>query len=297
MAAKRIEGVLTALLTPVDEKGNLNKAALRKLIRHLLEKGIHGFYPCGTTGEWPFFTVKERKKIAEIVMDETPSRKIVIIHAGALRFDETIELAKHAVDVGADGVGIVTPFYYKFDDEALYNYYSEIAKKIDGNIYLYNIPQLTGVKLNASLIKRLVEEHSNIVGLKDSSDDFIYLLEILRVLKGKINVFVGSENLFLPALNFDARGTISSLSNVFPEMLVGIYKNFKEKNTEEALKLQFKVIKIGRIIGIENRPAKLKMILNYMGLKIGEDVKFPLKKLNVIEKTELITNLREEQVL
>ena len=297
MPKGKIEGILVALLTPLDERGNINEESLRELVKFLVDKGVHGFYPCGTTGEAPLLKVSERKRISEIVVDEAPSNTKVIVHVGTLIFDDIIELAKHAVDVGADAVAAVTPYYYKFDDEAVYNFYSKIAVEVDTDIFLYNIPPLTSTWLNIDIISRLTDEFSNIVGIKDSSGDFIYLLKLLRDLKGKLDVLVGSENLLLPALNFTAVGGVSGLANAFPELVIQLYSEFRRGNIEEALKLQFKLIKISSIVDGTNYSAKLKTILEHRGVKVGEHVKMPLRTLRNIEKVQLINELKTEGLL
>ena len=286
-------GIIPALLTPINNKNMVDLEKLKKLVNFLVEKGVNGLYPCGTTGEGPLLSAEERKRIAEVVIDEVGEKIRVMIHTGAINFNEVIELSKHAEDIGANAIGVVSPFYYKYDEEALFQFYSKVAKSVDIPVYLYNIPPLTGNWIYIDVVEHLVKEHSNIVGIKDTSGDIKYILSIKARLGDEIDILVGSESILMPGLLAGSVGGISGLANAFPELVVGIYKEFSKGNLDKAWELQFKLDQVSKLIDSKNFIAYLKGVLVYRGIDIGLDVKLPLRRISDEEFERLKKSLKE----
>ena len=291
MPKGKMIGIIPAILTPIDKENKVDLEALKNLVRFLVEKGVHGLYPCGTTGEGPLLSLDERKKVAEIVVDEAKASVRVMVHTGSINFNDVIALSKHAEDIGADAVGVVTPFYYKYDDEAMFKFYSDIASSVDLSLYLYNIPPLTGNWISVKVIDRLVSEHSNIVGIKDTSGDIKYILAILREVGDRIDVISGAESILLTSLLAGAVGGISGLANAFPETVVGIYNEYKNGNINKAWELQFKLDGLSKLIDSTNFISYLKGVLVARGVNIGLHVKKPLRPLTNEEFEKLKSQL------
>lgn len=248
---KKLKGVVTAVPTMLDKSLDINVDWTKNLASFLLDREVDGLYPCGTTGEMLYLTTQERKLIAETILqtrNEKKSSALVYIHTGAARVDDTIELTLHAYSIGADGVGIVTPWYFRIDDLALFNFYDTIFKNVpsDFPVYVYNIPQLSGNDLKPSTIAQLKELYPNMVGIKYSYSDFNRLKEYVA-LKG-VDVLVGPDVQMVESIVVGAVGTVSGLSSVYPELFCKIYKLTREEKLKEAITLQSYAYELGKIM-------------------------------------------------
>ena len=283
----RIEGVITALVTPFNQEGEVDEEALRGLVDFQVKSGVDGFYPCGTAGEGMIMSLEQRRKVAEVVIDQVGGRVPIIVHVGAADTAAVVELARHSEKVGADALGVVTPYYYPLDDEALIEHYRKVAEVTKLPIFVYNIPHRTMVNVTPDLLARMCEAIPNIAGVKDSSRDFSLLLDYIdRLPKDKV-VICGTDGLFIPAMIMGCKGAISAISNVFPELFVEAYKALKEGEYPKAVKLQFKINIVRRIL---SKPyiAALKEALKIRGIYAGT-VRRPLRPCEEAE-AKLICN-------
>lgn len=286
-------GIIPAILTPLNHQREPDLELLKNLINFLIEKGVHGLYPCGTTGEGPLLTTEERKKVAETTVNEVGGSVKVMIHTGSLNPFEVIELSKHAEDIGADAVGVVTPFYYKYDSKAMTLFYSDVAKSVDLPVYLYNIPPLTGNWIFIDVIEKLVKEYSNVVGIKDTSGDITYILSILGSLGNDVDVLVGSESILLPGLLAGCVGGISGYANSFPELVVGVHDEFTKGNLKNAWEFQFKLNRAMKVVDSTNFIAYLKGVLMARGVNVGFNVKPPLREISDEEYSKIKEELKK----
>ena len=237
---KKLDGVITAMTTPFDSEGKLDLAALKEQTEFLIEKGVDCLYPCGTTGEMFLCSAEERKQIAETVVKTAAGRVTVFIHVGAMTQAETIELARHAQSIGADGIGVVTPTYFNVDDRAMVEYYKTVCSSVspDFPVYAYAIPQLAHNGLSCEALEEICAACPNMIGIKYSLADMTQLLKYKRVKNGEFSVVFGADHLFLPALVMGCDGTVSGCSGPFPEPFVEVYKLFKAGDMEAARKAQ-----------------------------------------------------------
>ncbi len=219
---KSLKGIFPALLTPFDAAGKVDESNLRKLVSVNIKRGVDGFYVCGSTGEAFLLTHEERKRILEIVVDETAKRVAIICHIGAIGTDFTIDLGKHALKTGADAVSSIPPFYYKFSADEVVGFYRDVADAIDLPVIPYNFPALSGVTLTGDLIKQL-RKHPRIAGVKFTSNDF-YQLERMKKDDPALIVYNGFDEMFLAGLAMGADGAIGSTFNFMPEKFLGIRK-------------------------------------------------------------------------
>ncbi|MGN8646288.1 dihydrodipicolinate synthase family protein [Gracilibacillus sp. HCP3S3_G5_1] len=291
---KKLFGVTTAMVTPMNEDGTVNLQETEKLTNFLIEKGIDCLYPLGTTGEMFKLTIDERKQIAERVINTAENRVNVFIHVGAMNTSDTLDLAKHAYQSGADGIGVVTPAFFTASDLEIENYYATIAEKLpdDFPIYLYSIPQLSGNKLSLEVVTRLAEQFPNIVGIKYSYPDFITLKDYTKVRSGEFSVLTGADTLFLPALAMGCDGVVSGVSGVFPESFVNLYEHYQKNQIEKALSFQHEADEIIQILRGGANMSYFKKALELRGIHAGS-VKAPHLDINSENVSALETEINQ----
>jgi len=292
---KKLFGVTTAMVTPMCENGEINLNQTRELTNFLIDKGVNCLYPLGTTGEMFKLSVAERKQIAETVIQTAKKRVNVFIHVGAMNQNDTLELAAHAYEAGADGIGVVTPVFFGTNEQEMEAYYATISKSLpkDFPIYLYSIPQLSGNELTLPVVENLVGKYENIIGIKYSYPDFVMMKDYLSAGREKnISALTGADSLFLPALAMGCDGVISGVSCVFPEPFVEIYKAYQDKEIDKARELQSQADKLITILKGGANMSYFKKALEYRGIKAGS-VKAPQLDIGKQEEKELIEKLEE----
>ena len=271
-----LRGIIPALVTPFTADGNLDQEVLREIVDFQLKQNVNGFFVCGTTGFGPAMATDERKKVAEIVIQETRGKVPVIVQVGAVDPHASMELATHAQKAGADAVASLTPFYYKPGDDAIIEYYTRLAQSTTLPLFIYNIPRNTGNNIDANLLVRL-SKIRNIVGVKDSSQDFTQLIDYLIALPRSFNIIVGTDSFLYSALHAGAHGGVSALANAFPETMIEIYQAFVQKDAERGAVLQRQVHALRS--AVSNPPiAPLLEVLRLRGLRSGH-VRPPLRSM------------------
>ncbi|MFX1288113.1 MAG: 4-hydroxy-tetrahydrodipicolinate synthase [Promethearchaeota archaeon] len=308
----RPTGVMPALVTPFNKDDeSINEENLRNLVNHLIEQGVTGLVPVGTTGEFVNMTFEERLRVLEIVVDETNGRVPVIGGTGETGTKLVIDATKAATDIGCDAVIIVTPYYLKPKAKGLYDHYFTIAEKTDIPLVLYNIPACTGVELPWTVVEDLVDIE-NFVAIKDSSGDYKYFSALLEKVSDQISVLIGWDENVLGALAGGAAGCILGSANVIPKLWIEIYDHVKNNRLKEAQALQKKVQKIARML-INSGALGAKECLNMMGVPVGttrqpiilgdtlsyelrDEFRVELEKLGLIEKKEIKFEIGEKEL-
>jgi dihydrodipicolinate synthase/N-acetylneuraminate lyase len=293
-----LEGVIASIVTPLRNGGsNVDPEGMRRYCDFIVEKGVHGIFAFGTTGEGPLLSVSERKLMAETVVTRISSRIPVIIQTGAITTENTIELTKHCCDIKADAAGVLLPFYYNLDDEAIFDHFKRITDAVPGfPLFLYNIPQSTGNNLSPELFQKLVDQIESIKGLKTSSADFFEFQDYLMVAKDKCSVFVGCDELTLPAFSIGASGVVSGDASVFPEPFVDLYRSFKRGELEKALEYHFLSYRLAKLMTGGPSIASFKKALELRGMNVGS-VRRPNRELSATEVAELMESLREMNLI
>ena len=269
-----LKGVFPALVTPFDNEEGVDEKALRGLVNYVIDD-VDGLVPCGTTGEFPYLSVEEQKRVVEIVTREVKGKKPVIAGTCAAGTYQVINLVENAKEAGADACLIVTPYFLHPSPKGIYQHFYKIAKTIDIPIIMYNIPQT----VNAYLPREVVEDLAdipNIVGLKDSSGNLAYTMEVMEMVQGKIDVLIGHDEVVLPALAGGCSGMILASAQVFPEIWQKIYADVQENHLEVARSYQMKIQKLARIFVRYGGGLAVKAALNMMGIKVGK-ARRPLK--------------------
>lgn len=262
------KGVIPALVTPFKRDFGVDEEALRRLINFVIEKGVSGVVPCGTTGEFVNMTAEERMRVVEVTIDEVNGRVPVYAGTGDAGTKKTIEFTQHADDAGADAALIVSPFYFKPTDKEIFEHYEKIAEAADLPIILYNIPQVTGIEIPWWVVEGLAEI-DNIVGIKDSSGNMPYMMALLEKVYGKISIICGHDEIAVVALAAGADGLILASANLIPDLWLQLYDLVKKRNLEEACSLQRKVQTLARIITRQGGGLAVKAGLRMMGVGVG----------------------------
>jgi len=264
------KGVITAMVTPFDDKGNPDEKAIRELCRFELSKKVNAIFALGTTAEGLSQSVKQRKRVLEIVLDEIQYKIPVIVHVGSINIEEVEILAKHAVDKGADAITSITPYYYSVSDQEIIDYYIELSKMVPEHypVYIYNFPGITNNDVTPEVLSELLSKCSNIKGIKFSSADMIRLQEYIRFKEYGFNVLSGCDPLFYTLLTLGCDGLVSGNSNVFPEIFTTVYKYYQEGEFEKARRLQLIAAKVAKLLE-DGNPAVIKGAMKFAGIEGG----------------------------
>lgn len=291
---KHLYGVTTAMVTPFGEDGQVDHDWMRDLTEFLISKGVHCLYPLGTTGEMLRLSVQERKKVAETVVKAAANRVTVFIHVGAMNQEDTIELARHAHEIGADGVGVVTPVFFGATDKELEEYFVAVASSVpvDFPVYLYNIPQCAANDLKSEVVQNIASRCKNVIGIKYSYPDMLRTNEYLAVNQGTFSVSHGTDRLFLAGLAMGCEGTVSGVSCVYPEPFVALYQAFQENDLQKARELQRIAIQYCETLKNGSNMAYFKAALRMRGIEVGR-MREPQLDLSAEEKAALQARLHQ----
>ena len=264
---KKIHGIIPPMITAFDKSGRFDEKAQREVVSFLVDK-VQGFYPCGTYGSGPLMSVEERKRVAEVVIDETAGRIPVIMHVGGASTASVVELAKHAEKTGATAVAAVPPIYYGFKEPEVERHFKAMLDAVSVPVFVYNNPKTTGVAISADFLNRLAQ--MGISGVKDSSFDILVFYAYLRTItkEGFIPI-MGTEALILPAVAMGAHGSVSGLANAFPEMVVELFNEVKQGNMEKARSLQTRVSAMREAMHFAPTVPMIQAALRKRGINAG----------------------------
>lgn len=273
MSQKKLYGIFTPNMVPLDDRGRINEPELRRMVDWLIAKGISGLYPNGSTGEFTRFSFEERKQIVRIVCEQTAGRAFILAGAAEANAARTIEAASYYHSLGADAVAIVAPFYYKLSQDGVYAYFSEIARESPIDLTLYNIPQFSNDISNDTIL-RLAAEHPKIVGIKDSSRDLPRFLNMMNEVSPHRPDFVfllGCEEMLLPALLMGADGGTVATSGVLPEVFMKLYHLARAGRYDEARRIQYKLLGLIKLIIFgADFPEGVRQAVALRGFNMGE---------------------------
>jgi len=236
-----LHGVLPPTVTAFDSDESLDTNATAAHARFVVENGCHGVVALGTNGEFPLLTPEERRQVVTVVADEIDDVP-VIAGVGAPSTRQTVAHAQHAQSVGADGVMVVTPYYYPLDDRGAVEHYRRVTEAVDLPVYVYHIPGRTGNALSLSAFDEIAAL-DGIAGVKDSSKDVPWLGQVIDS-NPELTVLAGSDSLLFAGLSVGCQGAISAVANVFPELVVDLYEAFVAGDRERARGVQSAVYQV-----------------------------------------------------
>ncbi|MCU1234586.1 MAG: dihydrodipicolinate synthetase [Candidatus Solibacter sp.] len=242
----KLEGIFTPTLVPLDDRGQINETELRRFVSWLIERGVHGLYPNGSTGEFTRFNEEERRRIVRITCDEARGRVPILAGAAEANVKETLAACEAYAAMGARAVAIVSPFYYRLSPESVYAYFAEIASNTPIDVTLYNIPMFAS-PIDVPTIRRLAAEFPRVVGIKDSSGDLAFMMRMIaavKPLRPDFTFLTGWEAVLAPMILVGCDGGTNASSNAVPEVTRRIYELAKAGKYEEAMKWQYRITEL-----------------------------------------------------
>lgn len=267
-----LKGILTPNLVPFLDDGRINEGELRRIINWLIEKGVSGLYPNGSTGEFIRLSFEERKRVIQIVVEETRGRVPVLAGAAEANLGLILEACRTYADLGCAAVSVTGPYYYKVSQESIEHFFRELARQSPIDILLYNIPQFSN-EISLPVVTRLALDCPRIVGIKDSSRDFPRLLCTLQAIKPQrpdFTILTGTEETLFPALLMGADGGTIATSGVVPEVIMKLYRESMSGHWAEARNIQLKLLDlINAMLYGTNFPEGFRAGMSLRGFNLG----------------------------
>lgn len=269
----KLSGIFTPNLVPYDSKGEINEPELRRYIDWLIEKGVHGLYPNGSTGEFTRFTPEERRRIVAIIADQTKGRVPILAGAAEANVRETIKACEYYHGLGIRAVAIVAPFYYKLSPASVYAYFKEIGDNTPIDVTLYNIPMFAS-PIDVPTIQRLSEECERIVAIKDSSGDIpnmIRMIQAVRPNRPEFSFLTGWDAALMPLLLSGADGGTNASSGVVPELTRKLYDMTMSGQLDEARRIQYDLLTLfDTMIYSAEFPEGFRAAVELRGFSMGQ---------------------------
>jgi 4-hydroxy-tetrahydrodipicolinate synthase len=267
-----IKGIFTPNLTPFLDDGRINEGELRRMVNWLIEKGVSGLYPNGSTGEFIRLSFEERKRVIQIVAEENHGRLPILAGAAETNLTMILDACRTYADLGCVAVSITGPYYYKVSQESIEHFFRELAKRSPIDIVLYNIPQYSN-EISVPVLTRLALDCPRIVGVKDSSRDFPRFLSTLNAIKPQRPDFaclIGCEEILFPSLLMGADGGTIASSGVVPEAIMKLYREFLAGHWDEAKRIQFRLLDlIDAMLSGVNFPDGFRAGMTLRGFALG----------------------------
>jgi len=229
---------------PLDRNGEINEPETRRYVDWLIDRGVHGLYPNGSTGEFTRFTAEERRRIIAIITDQVAGRVPVLAGAAEANTRETIRACEYYHELGARAVAIVSPFYYKLTPAGVYAYFKEIADNSPIDVTLYNIPMFAS-PIDVPTVQRLAEECERVVAIKDSSGDLPHMMRMIaavRPVRPDFAFLTGWDAALMPMLLIGCDGGTNATSGVVPEITRKLYDLTLSRQLDDARELQYRLL-------------------------------------------------------
>jgi 4-hydroxy-tetrahydrodipicolinate synthase len=284
-----LDGVLAALITPFTPDDRIDKEGMQSNLDFLVEGGISGVVPSGTTGESATLTFQEHKEIIDITVEY--SQVPVVAGTGANSTSEALELTKYAADAGADAALLITPYYNKPNDAGLIKHFTKIADNADIPQILYNVPSRTCLNMKAGITAQLAC-HPNIIGIKEASGDLDQISDIIRLTRDEdFVVLSGDDANTLAIMEMGGVGVISVAANIVPGKMTAMLTAFNEGNLDEAKRLEAQLAPLIKALFLETNPIPVKKAAELVGLAAGH-LRLPLAPLSSGNEAKLVAELK-----
>lgn len=282
--------IATAMVTPFDNKGNIDFAKTTQLVNYLIENGTDSLVVAGTTGESPTLTTEEKLALFRHVVEVVNGRVPVIAGTGSNNTRASIELTKKAEEIGVDAVMIVAPYYNKPNQEGIYQHYKAIAESTSLPVMVYNIPGRAVVNISVETIVRL-SQIPNVVAVKDASGNLDAMTEIIAKTRDDFMLYSGDDGLTLPVLSIGGSGVVSVASHIIGNEMKEMIQAFMRGDNKEAAKLHQRLLPIMKALFAAPSPVPVKTALQIKGLDVGS-VRLPLVPLTEQERLQLMNVLQ-----
>ena len=269
---QRLRGIFTPNIVPLDQHGEINESETRRYVDWLIQRGVHGLYPNGSTGEFTRFTAPERRRIIEIIADQTASRVPILAGAAEANVSETIRACEHYHSLGCRAVAIVSPFYYKLTPAGVYAYFKEIADRSPIDITLYNIPMFAS-PIDVPTVRRLAEECPRVIAIKDSSGDLPHMMRMIaevRPWRPDFSFLTGWDAALMPMLLIGCDGGTNATSGVVPEITRKLYDLTMTRQLDAARDLQYRLLQLfDAMLYSAEFPEGFRAALQLRGIQTG----------------------------
>src|SRR5690625_2395928 len=279
--------LITAMVTPFNEDGEIDYLQTERLIDHLLNHGSEGLIITGTTGESPTLTFNERVNLYKFVVDYVNGKVPIIAGTGTNNTRESIELTQAAERSGVDGIMLVTPDYNKPTQRGLYEHFSLIADSTLLPVMLYNIPGRSSVNLEIETTLKLAEI-DNIIAIKDATGDLESMTEIIRKTNDNFLLYSGDDGLTLPVLSIGGHGVVSVAAHIIGDQMSQMIHDYLNGHVAEAAHIHQNILPIINALFSQSSPSPVKAALNMANVKVG-GVRLPLVDLTTDEQETLQT--------
>ena len=292
-----LKGSLVALVTPMEEGGEVDYESLEKLIDWHINQGTNGIVSVGTTGESATLDVDEHLEVIKHTVAHVNSRVPVIAGTGANSTSEALELTQESKQNGADFALIVTPYYNKPTQKGLISHYTKLANEVDIPQILYNVPSRTACDILPETVK-ILSTHNNIVGIKEAVDSKERIDDLISISSNNQNfqLFSGDDPSFIKMIQKGCDGVISVAANVVPNKISEICKLVEEKKHDEATFIDNTLSNLYDLLFIESNPIPVKWMLFKMNL-IKNSIRLPLEELDEIYQEDIINEMLKLELI
>lgn len=288
MKSSSLKGIFTPNMVPLDAQGRIDEAELARYVEWLIDRGVHGLYPNGSTGEFTRFSAEERKRIVEIVCQAAKGRVPVLAGAAEANIKETLSACEKYAEYGATAVAIISPIFYKLGQESIYAYFSEIAKNSVIDVTVYNIPMLSS-PIEVGTVQRLAE-FERIVGIKDSSGDvgqMCRMIHRIRPHRPDFTFLTGWEAVLVPMLTVGADGGTNATSGIAPEVTRRLFDLTQSGKIAEAMQIQYRLIELfDKMLYGADFPEGFRAGVELRGFTMGQS-RQPLSEAQSLDRREL----------
>jgi len=290
MSARRFQGSLTALVTPMRADGSLDQHAFADFVEWQIGEGAEGLVPVGTTGESPTLTHAEHKRVVEICIEVAAGRVPVMAGAGSNSTAEAIDFAHHAKKAGADATLVVTPYYNKPTQEGMFLHFSAIADEVDLPLFIYNIPPRSVVDMTPETMGRLAK-HRNIIGVKDATANLARPLHQRAACGGDFIQLSGEDHTALAFNAVGGVGCISVTSNIAPRLCAQMQKAWREGRVRDAMMIQERLLPVHDALFCETSPGPVKYAASLLG-KGSDFCRLPMAPIAASTRTRVEAAMR-----
>jgi 4-hydroxy-tetrahydrodipicolinate synthase len=284
--------LITAMITPFGNDDEINWKEVDRIVDKLLEDGSDSILVSGTTGEAPTLTKKEKLELFARVKERVGNKAKVIAGTTTYCTKESVELTKEAEKIEVDGILATAPYYNRPPQDGLYLHFAKIASETSLPIIVYNIPSRTAVNVLPETLKRLANDYSNIVGVKEASGDMNQISTIRRLLPRPFLLYSGDDSMTLPLLSVGGDGVISVASHIVGKEIKEMINSYFKGDINRASELHLKLLPIFRVLFVTTNPIPLKEALNLLGYNVGK-CRLPLSPIDTKSRAELIKVLKE----
>ncbi len=263
-------GIYVPNVTPFNAKGEIMYDKLGELLEFWIDGGISGVIANASTGEAPYLSRDERVKVIEYLIEKADGRITVFAGTGATSTQQSIELTRDALAAGAQTALVTTPFFFKPTGDEIAQYFIELMDAVDIPVILYNVPKFTGYSVSPKVVAMLADECSNLIAIKDSSNNPGNMADIISLCGDKIHALSGAGDMILPTLMLGGKGAIVAIGNVAPRTCVNIYDAYQKSDVKTAGANQLRASFVNKVV-VRDYPQipAIKAAINQMGLPAG----------------------------